>query len=158
MNQASVAARRCLIGVGLLFCLVAVLQAALAFGDPSWSAFFGAPRWALAVIQEGGFKVAVVGGLAIGASIAIAVCCFSAGGLIRPFRGQRPALYVIGCVLTLWGLRVIELVALRLRGQAGVRWQLYVIRGAPLAMGIVLLWAVFTLRAAPAGANRQAEA
>lgn len=148
MKSASVTARRCLIGVGLLFCLFAVLQAALAFGDASWSAFFGAPRWALAVIQEGGFKLAAMGAVAIGGSLAIALCCFSGGGLIGPFWGQRPCLYLIGGLLTIWGLRVLELLALRLGDGTAVRWQLYVIRGAPLVIGVALLWAVWVLGAA----------
>jgi hypothetical protein len=157
MGHSSACARRCFIGVGFLFCLIAVLQAALLFGDVSWSAFFGAPRWALVVVREGGFKLAALGGLAIGGSIGIALCCFSGGGLVRPFRGQRAVLGVIGGGLTTWGLRLMELVALRLQGQAGVRWQLYLIRGAPLAMGIVLLWGVWALRTTPLGSAGKVE-
>lgn len=150
MTSASTIARRFLGGIGLLFCLFAVLQAALAFGDASWSAFFGPPRWVLAVIHEGGITLAALGAAAITGSLAIALCCLSGGGLIAPFRGQRPCLYAIGALLALWGVRVLELVALRLRHGVAVRWPLYVIRGAPLVIGLALLWAVWVLRDTPA--------
>lgn len=124
---------------------MAVLQLALAFGDRSWIAFFGAPRWALTVFEEGGLRLALVAALAIGCSVGIASYCLSGGGVVRPLPGQRAVLLAIGGALLLWGLRVFQLIGVQLSGAGSIRWQIFIIRGTPLVLGALLLWAVFAL-------------
>jgi hypothetical protein len=145
MDTKTLWAKRCLTGIGLVFCGMAVLQTALALGDASWIAFFGAPGWVLTVVQEGGVKLVLMAVLAIGCCVGIACYCFSGGGLIRPLPGRRVVLFALGGVLLLWGLRVFQMVVVQLSGAAATGWQIFIIRGAPLVLGVLLLWAVLVL-------------
>jgi len=131
---------------------MAFLQTILAFGDVSWIDFLGAPRWALTVFREGGIRLVLVGGLAIAGSLAIASYCFAGAGRIRALPGQRAVLFAIAAALSLWGMRVFQLIAIEFSGAGSVRWQLFIIRGAPLVIGLLLFRAVSALgaKAAPA--------
>jgi hypothetical protein len=132
--------RRTLLAVaGLLNLAMALLQLVLAFLGTDACRYFGAPRWALAILEEGGPKLWLLTLLAVGVSAVAGLYALSGAGLVRTLPAVRGALFVLGSVSVLWGLGVLKLVALDLQNPGSVMPRFFVIRGAPLLLGLVYL-------------------
>jgi hypothetical protein len=140
--------RRKLLGVvGYLFIALGLLQFALAFQGREASHYLGAPGWALAILEQGGLKLWLVTFGAVVSSVAIGLYALSGAGVVGRLPGLRPVLFVVGGGLAVWGLGVLKLLALYLRQPGTLAPRLLVIRGVPLVLGLVCLWAAAAVRA-----------
>jgi hypothetical protein len=117
----------------------ALFQFMLAFLPAEASRYFGAPRWALAILQEGGLKLWLLVLLATGISIIVGLYALSGAGVVRRLPAVRLVLIALGCLAVLWSLRVFEFIMLNLQHPGSVAHRLIIIRGAPLLLGIVYL-------------------
>lgn len=119
------------------------------------SRYFGAPRWALAILEEGGLKLWLLTFVAVGTSATVGLYALSGAGLVRRLPALRAVLIVVGGISALWGLGVLRLVALNLQHPGSVTPRFFIIRGAPLLLGLIYLLGA---SAAPARQNQQAPA
>ena len=132
--------RRILLAVaGFLNIALALLQLALAFCGAGASRFFGAPRWALAILEAGGLKLWLLTLLAVGLSAVVGLYALSGAGLVRRLPAVRGVLIVLGAISVLWGFGVLKLVALELQNPGSVIPRYFAIRGAPLLLGLAYL-------------------
>ena len=103
------------------------------------SRYLGAPRWALSILDQGGPVVLLLVAAAAGISVAVGLYGLSGAGLIRRLPALRPVLIVVGCAYALWGARVAQLIALEIGRPGIVPTRFFVIRGAPLLLGLIYL-------------------
>jgi hypothetical protein len=125
--------------VGLFNFAFALLQLSLAFLSADASRYFGAPRWALAILEAGGLKLWLLTFLAVGVSVAVGLYALSGAGLVRRLPAVRAVLIMLGAVSVLWGIRVLELVVLAWQQPGSVAPRFFVIRGVPLLLGLIYL-------------------
>ena len=131
--------RRLLAVVGLVSFAFALLQLVLAFLSADASRHFGAPRWVLAILEKGGPKLWLLAFLAVGVSVMVGLYTLSGAGLVRRLPAVRAVLFLLGGLSTLWGLKVLALVALEMQHPGSVMPRFFVIRGAPLLLGLIFL-------------------
>jgi hypothetical protein len=83
----------------------------------------------------------------------VGLYALSGAGLVRRLPAVRAVLFLLGGVSTLWGLKVLALVALEMQHPGSVTPRFFAIRGAPLLLGLI-----FLLRASEASARQSRQA
>jgi hypothetical protein len=132
--------RKTLLAVaGFFYLAMGLLQLVLAFLGADACRYFGAPRWALTILEAGGLKLWLLTFLAVGGSVVAGLYALSGAGLVRRLPAVRGVLIVLGGVSGLWGLGVLKLVALDLQNPGSVMPRFFIIRGVPLLLGLVYL-------------------
>jgi hypothetical protein len=133
-------ARRAMLTVGGLSNLaIAALQVTLAFLGPTAIRYFGAPPWAQEVVSRGGALFLLTAIAAALVSVAVGLYGLSLAGFGPRLPWVRAVVLVVGGGYTLWGMRVLPLVLQTMQQPGTVAPRFFLIRGIPLALGLLYL-------------------
>ena len=140
--------RRLLAAAGFVNLVFAAFQLTLAFAGAAASRYLGAPRWALAVLERGGPALWLIVAAAAGLSAVVGLYGLSGAGLIRRLPALGPVLVVAGSGYVLWSLRVVQFAVWEWQSPGSVAPRWFVIRGAPLLLGLAYLLGASAVAAA----------
>ena len=105
--------RTYLLAAGSAMVAGALLHIAIAFGGPSWYAFFGAPPGLVAMASTDSLRPLVSCVVIAAMLLACSAYAYSGAGIMRGLPGLRVALALIGAGLIVRGIAFVPIVALQ---------------------------------------------